>query len=192
MCDNMSLTDSVWDALYHGFKEIQMKYPELKFNSDKKGKFNQLYEKTYNEIIEKYITKKTQTLDAHKQAAIIIVCCLKLKVIDVSMCSKHSDNADINLIPQIIAINVGLSYMLECLNRILKSKHIYKHIERYYLPIAFACDTPYEKVMCRLLANEQNSGDLTLVILELADRLFLLEYINLLQYKIEPSLLKSD
>lgn len=85
--------------------------------------------------------------------------------------------------------------MLKCLNDILDVKHINKRIPNYYFPVALACDTPYEKILSRLLIYKKerrdNISDMAVDALDLADRYFLLEYINLLQYGIEPSTLKK-
>lgn len=135
------------------------------------------------------MTDDTVVLDSHKQAALLTICCLQLNIIEYSEIPQDDD--ELHIIPQMIAVNVGLSYMLQCLNDLLQIKKINKRIERYYFPIALACSTKYEKIMCRILFQEQHEKDLDFNVLELADRYFLLEYINLLQYRIEPTLLKE-
>lgn len=187
--NKLSIADSIWDVILENYESFHKQFPELKFHAQKKTDFEKLYQKEYSSFMTKYMNENTKSLDAHKQAAIIIICCLELNIIDASNCSL-SNAKEICLIPQIIAINAALSYMLYCLNQTLAQKHIHKQIDRYYLPITYACDTPYEKSMCRILLYEQNDNNLHFNILELADRLFLLEYINLLQYGIEPSMLK--
>ncbi len=82
--------------------------------------------------------------------------------------------------------------MQSYLSERLRKKKISTQVEQYYFPVAFACNTPYGNIMCRILYYEQHKEHgMDFNVLELADRLFLLEYINLLQYGIEPTLLKE-
>lgn len=135
----------------------------------------------------RFMQTDTGAMDAHKQAAILTISCLEANVIE----HRLDDSEKISIVPQSTALNVTLSYMKRCMNDTLKEKGIAKRIDKYYLPVAIACDTPYQEIMCRLLYHEQTEKDMTLNVLELSDRYFLLEYINLLQRGIEPHTLKS-
>lgn len=187
--DIWGLTDKVWETIETQVAQAIKKYPSLIFHDEKKKEFNQKYKEKYNEIMSRFMTQDTKELDSHKQAAIIIICCLQVGVIEYPEILPDKD--EFLLLPQIIAVNVGLSFMQDCLTQRLKEKDIRKKVEQYYFPVAFACDTPYGNIMCRILYYEQIDDNMGFNVLELSDRLFLLEYINLLQYGIDPTYLKE-
>ncbi len=184
------ITESIWHTISDAYENYKNTCPELIFHNDRKEQFNSLYKKKYTNVMERFMTDGTNELDSHKQAALITICCLQLNIIEYSK-PPADNNDELHIIPQIIAIGVGLSYMLQCLNDLLRVQKIKKQIERYYFPVALACNTPYEKIICRILYLEQHEDDMDFNVLELADRYFLLEYLNLLQQGIEPSLLKE-
>lgn len=191
MNDNeWKITDSIWPIITKGYESYKNNYPELIFHNEMKEQFRSFYKDEYMHIKDRFMTDDTSFLDSHKQAALLTICCLKLNIVEYTKPMPNKNN-EICIIPQIIAINVGLSYMLQCLNDLLQDKKINKHISKYYFPVAIACDTPYDKIICRILYLEQHEKDLEFNVLELADRYFLLEYINLLQHDIEPPALKN-
>lgn len=177
-----------WVEIENAYKQYHEKYPTLEFRYDKFDDFSNLFITKYEDIMDRFMKEDTEALDAHKQAALLTVCCLELKIVE----HKIDDPEKISIIPQLIAINVGLSYMLDCLNAKLFENGIIKKIEEYYFPVAIACETPYMEIMCRILYHEQTEQDMSFNVLELADRYFLLEYITLLQRRIEPALLKDQ
>lgn len=187
MDDCGGLISKTWEVIKQGYLEGRESYPALEFHEENFQAFEGNFEKRYNDIIKKFMRPDTKALDSHKQAAIITVSCLESKIINHPL----EDDNKISIVPQLIAVNAGLSYMADCLNEVLKREKIEKKIDKYYLPVAMTCDTPYQEIMCRLLYYEQDGGyGISFNVLELADRYFLLEYINLLQYGIEPSQLK--
>ena len=124
----------------------------------------------------------TSELDAHKQAAIVMISCLESNAV---VLTEKTSEGNINIAPQIIAVNIGLSYMNNALNHLL-GKMGKEKVNGYMLPIPLACNTPYYEIMCRILYYEQTRSDMSYNVLEIADRLFLLEYINLLIHDIDP------
>lgn len=174
----------VWKAIKSECEKFQNEDPTIKFNDQKHDAFKNLFTDYYDNIMDRFMRDTTE-LDSHKQAAIITISCLESNIVE------HKVESDqISIVPQLIAINVGLSYMNDRLNEVLSKKHI-RQIDQYDLPIAIACDTPYIEIMSRMLYYEQHEEDISFNILELADRYFLLEYINLIQQGIEPDLLKQ-
>lgn len=176
-----------WKTIQDGYYECHEKYPSLVFHNDKFDEFKNIFEDKYTDVMRRFMRSDIEALDAHKQAAILTISCLEANVIE----HKLTDSKQLSVVPQFIAINVGLSYMQNCINDILKERGIRKKIDKYYFPVAVACDTPYPEIMCRLLYHEQNEQDMSYNVLELAEKYFLLEYINLLQRGIEPYLLKE-
>ncbi len=194
MTETWSLTDKIWKVIGKNAEQMREQYPSLVFHDEKKEEFDQEFKRQYQETMSRFMTDSTKELDSHKQAALIIICCLKIGVIEYSE-DAGEDNKECQTIPlvsQIIAVNTGLSFMQSYLSERLRKKKISTQVEQYYFPVAFACNTPYGNIMCRILYYEQHKEHgMDFNVLELADRLFLLEYINLLQYGIEPTLLKE-
>lgn len=176
-----------FEKLQQGYDQYCKSHRQLKFHRDKYEDFCKLFKEKYDDIMKRFMKEGTDALDSHKQAALLTICCLESNIIE----HKADDPESISIIPQLIALNVGLEYMLDCLNKKLIRKGIFKKIKEYYFPIAIACETPYIEIMSRILYHEQTETDMSYNVLELADRYFLLEYINLLQRRIEPSLLKD-
>lgn len=174
-----------WKAIKEECEKFQEKDCNIKFNDDRFSEYDKNFREQYKSIMERFM-KETRELDSHKQAAIIVTSVLHSQVIEHSV---EEDN--ISIVPQLIALNVALSYMLDRLNEKLKKKHL-KKIEEYKLPVAIACETPYVEIMSRILYYEQNEKDMSFNVLELADRFFLIEYINLLENNIEPCILRED
>ncbi len=179
--------DQAWAFIIEAYEKYKNNYSTLIFHDDKKEQFNQSFQEGYKEVMDRYMMEETSILDSHKQAALLVICFLKQNIIEHTL-----DSGDkISIVPQMIAVSLGLAYMLECLNIRLKEHGINKKIERYYMPVATACDTPYPEILCRILYQEQHQMGMSFNVLELSDKFFLLEYINLLQYGIEPHLLKE-
>lgn len=194
MTETWSLTDKIWEVIGENSEQMKRQYPSLVFHGDKKEEFDREFKRQYKETMSRFMTDSTKELDSHKQAAIIIICCLKIGVVEYpeDAPEHNADRETISLVPQIIAVNTGLSFMQSYLSERLREKKIPTKVEQYYFPVAFACNTPYGNSMCRILYYEQHKEHgMDFNVLELADRLFLLEYINLLQYGIEPTLLKE-
>lgn len=182
-----SILAAAWLEIENAYKQYRDKYPTLRFNDDKFDDFSNLFNAKYNDIMHRFMKEDTKELDPHKQAALLTICCLKTNAIEHNV----NNSEEISILPQLIAINVGLDYMKKCLNTRLWQNGILKKIDEYYFPIAIACETPYIEIMCRILYHEQNEPDMSFNVLEWADRYFLLEYITLLQRRIEPTLLKD-
>lgn len=178
------IIDYTWQQFKEQCEEFKENEPTLVFHTEKYDEYGALFRKKYDDILKRFM-KQTTELDSHKQAAIITICCLEADVI-----THEVDEGSISIIPEIIAVNVGLSYMNDRLNELLKKKRIGKSIPQYILPLAISCETPYMEIICRLLYYNKNEEDMCFNVLELSDRYFLLEYINLIQNGIEPYLLK--
>lgn len=173
-----------WKSIRQECERFQKDDSSIVFNESQYDTFSSLFREQYNSIMNRFM-KETTELDSHKQAAIITISALKAHIVE-----HEVDEGVISIVPQLIAINVGLSYMNDRLNENLTKKHI-KEIAQYTLPIAVACDTPYIEIMSRILYYEQYEADMDFNVMELADRYFLIEYINLMQHRIEPYLLKQ-
>lgn len=177
----MENIEHTWDIFYMEAARFIKEGAPIRFDETKKGEYIKVFIRHYNTIMDAFMID-TPELDAHKQAAIVMISCLESQAVIVV---EEPDEGTINILPQIIAVNIGLSFMNNALNALLDKMNKEK-ISRYFLPIPFACNTPYYEIMCRLLYYEQNRSDISFNVLEMADRLFLLDYINLLRNDINP------
>lgn len=144
--------------------------------------FSKQFDELYAFIKETYMKTDTETLDRHKVASIIIISIIKSDVVKYeNLCEE-----DIFLGNQMIALNIGLSFMLNQLNNILNKYN--KKIDDYFFPEPFSCDTDYFDVMVRNLYFA--TYDYVLNPLELSEKLFLFEYITLQKNNIDLKLLK--
>ena len=127
-----------------------------------------------------------QSLDRHKQAAILIyatVCC------NVFSPGRELDDDEIFVGEQQVALLLGLSYMKDRLNDILK-KNNQKTIKEYVFPKAFSCATDYFDILTRDLYL-QDHRDNEIYILFLSHVLFLIEYYTLREYGVDDSVLRE-
>ncbi|MCM1246294.1 MAG: hypothetical protein NC293_11695 [Roseburia sp.] len=169
----------------------QEKPDSIIFNSEKKEEFLQSYTKEYKLIINNYMKWGTTSLDSHKCAALFIIQCLKSEIFTLGKWDE--EDTKINIYPQLVAIDIAFAFMLKCLQETLGKKRIKKKIKAYDLPMPYSCDKPYIDVMARILYYEKDKNELGLSynLFELSDRLFLIEYLTLLQNGIEPLRLRD-
>lgn len=178
------IIEYTWEQFKEQCEDFKKNEKNLVFHDENYNVYDELFRNKYQDVLKRFM-KETTELDSHKQAALITICCLEADVI-----THEVDEGNISIIPEIIAVNVGMSYMNDRLNELLKKKRIEKRIPQYILPLAISCETPYMEIICRLLYYNKNEKDMCFNVLELSDRYFLLEYINLIQNGIEPYLLK--
>lgn len=116
------LIDNVWDLLTDEYKAYSQGNPNFKFNQSKKDDFKQLFSTKYDDVMTKYMDTSVKYLDRHKVAALIIISLLEIDVI-----SYESLDEDCLFIgAELLALKVGLAYMVEKLNEKLSSKGIEK------------------------------------------------------------------
>lgn len=139
-----------WKAIKNYYASTRKSHcKEMDFNLDAKELFIETYIAKYNEIMDVYMDKSVEILDRHKQAAILIHSTIACEVITPS---KTVNEDEIFVGVQQVALLLGLSFMKDCLNDILK-KHNLKLIERYTFPVAFSCPTDYFDILTRDLSN---------------------------------------
>jgi hypothetical protein len=178
------IIEYTWQQFKEQYEDFKKNEQNLVFHDENYDVYDELFRNKYQDILNRFMRETTE-LDSHKQAALITICCLEADVI-----THKVAEGTISIIPEIIAVNVGMSYMNDRLNELLKKKRIERRIPQYSLPLAISCETPYMEIICRLLYYNKNEEDMCFNVLELSDRYFLLEYINLIQNGIEPYLLK--
>lgn len=129
-----------------------------------------------------------QELDRHKLAAIIICSIIKADAIQSIYPYKAKEYIfDGN---EKIALDIGLSYMNASLKKLLSRRpQEGEKFDDFILPKASMCDTEYISIMCRNLCYAKR--DYKLNPIDLANTLFLLEYITLIQVGINPETMKQ-
>lgn len=179
------LIENVWDLLANEYNKHYKENLNFKFDQTKKNDFKQLFTQKYDFIMKTYMDSSVEYLDRHKVAALIIVSLLEIDAISY-------DNLDEDCVfvgAELLALKVGLAYMVEKLNEKLYSRGIERKIEEFKFPKAQSCDTSYLDIMCRNLYYAKK--DYKLNPLDLADRLFLVEYIALFKEGLDPDVLKD-
>ena len=115
-------------------------------------------------------------LDRHKTAAIVVICQIEARAVFYE--GEPEGNARF-MGNYILPLNVGLSYMLTCLNQVLKEAGSPKTLERYIFPKAMACPTDLLDVMARNLFYIDGNSEWSFNPLDLAERFFWLESYSL-------------
>lgn len=176
-----------WNGIKNYYDSNRKKHcKEINFNPNTKESFIKTYVTEYDKIMKSYMDKSVNILDRHKQAAILIHCTIACEVITPS---KNIDDDEIFIGVQQIALLLGLSFMKDCLNEILKKNNL-KLIKHYTFPVAFSCATNYFDILTRdlyLQSHEDNS----VYILFLAHLLFFVEYLTLKENDIDDSALRE-
>lgn len=144
-----------------------------------KTEFKELYNKVGN-----YMEDAQKPLDRHKIAAIVMIATIRASVL------KSSEQENKFVGNYVLAEEVGLSYMLGMLNKRLKEKGK-EELKEFYFPNALACETSYFRIFYRNLYFANESEDWGLNPLDIAERLFLLEYLTLEKNGIDPEILKE-
>jgi len=142
----------------------------------------------YSYFAREFMQKKGTRLDRHKVAAIAMINLLGIDMFE------NPPAIDDRLLPgfpqQEIAIDVGLTFMLDQMNYELKKRlSVRDEIPIYCMPHPFSTGIPYAELLARELYWTQKYYMLNP--LSLANQLFMLEYFTLLNANINPEGLKT-
>lgn len=178
------------------------------FDENKEEAFVNTFVDLYERVKSHYMRNDVTDLDHHKQAAIIIYSLIKNSVIYSSNYKnvEYGNNPKQIKLPEgqeyifieleKIALKAGLEYMANALNDILRKVGSgEKQIVEYNLPEPISCDNSYFIVLVRQLFYDFHYGNISndeVYILSLANTLYLIEYMNLIEKKIDISKLKKS
>lgn len=141
--------------------------------------------------VKQYMSDREKNLDRHKVAAIIMISIVKA----APLREKSNDGVTTFVGNYVIAAEVGLSYMRQVLNEYL-IKIAEPVIDKYYFPKSWTCPNDYFRFFYRNLYFSDMESRWGLNPLDIAEKLFLLEYITLqkneinikkLEYKLQES-----
>ena len=155
-------------------------------NPNSKFIFFQKFDKYIDMIKVKFMTKEVTDLDRHKVAAIIICSVIESEIIQLKYTCSEEEAFIGN---EKLAVTIGLSYMRETLKKIMKGVQGEDRFIDYNFPKALACDTAYINILCRNLYYSYNEFILNPI--DLANELYLLEYISLIQCDIDVDVLRE-
>lgn len=159
-------------------EELSSKGVKICINENAMSCAEEKFKEFYDKFMDDHMCDQVECLDRHKVAAIFIKTIIDEKIIISEI--KERKNY-MSVASEMIATEIALSWMMSELNEILV-QHSLNKIERYSMPIAFACSTPYFEVFCRNLHNASESYCVNPI--DIADKFFLLEYITLLENNI--------
>lgn len=181
------LIQRTWEAICVG-AEIFCKedeYITTNISANAYDLFQKNFKELYNDILNNYMENQNNPLDRHKVAAIIIISIIKAEIL-----KTKKENSGLFMGNYILAVEVGLSYMLGELNEKLK-EHEEKEINLFLFPNAISCNTNYFRILYRNLYYANNNKKWGLNPLDIAERLFLIEYRTLEKNGINPDNLKE-
>ncbi|MDR0531021.1 MAG: hypothetical protein LBG83_03025 [Oscillospiraceae bacterium] len=165
------------EAACHSADDL-IKYHGVRLNTERQNEFR--FETHYSELYQKtqrQMQNPAQPLDRHKTAAIVVLSAVAVRVLDTSALPNNS-------LLENVALQAGLNVQLSRLN--WKLQQIGKKpVDRLIDPMMFYHAGSYIDHLARLMHNRPPD------VFELADRLYLLEYITLLQNRIDVALLVS-
>lgn len=180
--------ERTWELLENTVTQLNKQTPGVILNNDAYKRFDDNFREIYNDIKEHYMGDKVKNLDRHKVASIIIVSILKSDAITYK--GKIEQNREF-FGQYLIAASVGITFMQNQLNTILVEKNK-PPIKKLWFPEPLSCDTPYFEIFCRNLYFSNHNNDWRLNPLDIAERLFLLEYVTLEKCGIDPQILKKN
>lgn len=189
MKKNLSnLKRNIFINLSQQVKQVINKYPKnFMYNNESEKNFNKHFDYYYNFIKSNVMSDSVQELDRHKLAAIII--CSIIMADSLQVTSTYSEDRFVFDGNEKIAVDIGLSYMRSSLKELLsKEPNEAVKFDDFILPEASMCDTDYTSILCRNLCYAKRYFKLNPI--DLANTLFLIEYITLQHVSISSETMK--
>lgn len=181
------LVDSMWDLISDGAELIVAESEGIEFSKEK-ARFRENFLALYDKISQNYMQHPESPLDRHKIAAIIMVSVIKSELL--KQVKSEEQEGKRYLGDYILAVDCGLEYMLYEINRRLESEGV-ETLNGFCFPEATACRTSYYNIFFRNLYYANTAEEWHLNPLDIAERLFLLEYITLKEKNIDTNIFKE-
>ena len=157
----------------------------IEFHGKRYTDFKAIFKAEYDHIADHYMEKPEEPLDRHKVAAIIIVSIIKSNILEGKAAEGY-----VFLGNYILATDIALLYMLNEINKRLTLKGE-KEISQYFFPAAMSCQTDYYMIFFRNLYFAHTDDAWRLNTLDIAERLFLIEFMTLEKNGVDPSILNE-
>lgn len=184
-----NLKSNIFNNLKKQVLQIIENYPNhFIYNNESEKTFNKYFDSYYNSIKSNVMYDTVQELDRHKLAAIII--CSIIMADSLQVTSSYSNNHYVFDGNEKLAVDIGLSYMRSSLRELLrKNPEEAIKFKDFIFPEASMCDTNYISILCRNLCFAKKYYQLNPI--DLANTLFLIEYITLIQVSISSKTMKQ-
>lgn len=184
----LGLKKQLWDMYLSVADKIAEQDPKIIVDSSKSEKFDMVFDRLYEKVKLNYMAPQVMYLDRHKVAAITIISLINSEPLSYSqpLINKQFWGG------YKLAISVGFSYLLSMLNNDLTQKNYPITLDKLIMPEVFMEDIPYTDVLARSIhfISLQCSADLC--VMDLAEKLFLLEQSTLIKYNIPLHILKKE
>ena len=186
--------EAAWDVLAKACEKAQKITPGITFNQDAYDECCSRFINWRDIILTKFMKDDVKELDRHKIAAILTVSIIQSNAISYE---EQLNDDKVFFGQEVLAVQCGLTYMQDQLNRRLKEKGL-QQIERYEMPVPFSCKTNYFYVIARNLYYEEHGTDLegkklwALNPLQLANVYYFVELYTLEHLGINTELLKEE
>lgn len=176
----------VWEMFISVAEQMIQDDSDIVLNYAAEQHFSDSFDALYKYIKEEYMKDDVVYLDRHKVAAIVIIAFVRTNALGYGKplgSSMFWGNYK-------LSISVGLSYMLVMLNNELRENGCKTTITKYIMPVVFMDDISYIDVLARniYISEIQKKSDSNVI--DLAEKLFLLECITMEKYNISPHALK--
>lgn len=179
------MIEELWILLLDGAKAMQIRDDNIKIN-ESKNTFSSIFEDLYYNISNNYMQTPDEALDRHKIASIYIVSIIKSQIL------QEKEKTELVFLGNyVLATDCGMLYMMFELNKRLEAKGLDK-INKYIFPMAMSCETDYYRIFYRNLYFSDTNSEWKLNPIDIAERLFLLEYLTLEKNEIDPCILKEQ
>lgn len=176
----------VWEMFVSVAEQMMQDDSDIVLNYAAEQHFSDVFDTLYKYISGEFMKDSVVYLDRHKVAAIVIMAFVRVNALGYGKRLENSmfwGNYK-------LAISVGLSYMLVMFNNELRKNGCKTTITKYIMPEVFMDDIPYIDVFARNIYNSEIQKKSDSYVLDLADKLFLLEYITMEKYDISSNYLK--
>ena len=179
-------------------KKVLKRDFEIELNSDNLSKFRENFCERYKYVLQEYMNQDVKVLDRHKVSAVAII---EFILSDILIYEEPRHGIDeIFMIKYDLATQTGLAFMQYWFNNLLEAKGESAIIEWHWPQLLSCPENSYFRVFARnLYYTEQSikkSGERQYVKafneLELAEKLFLFEYITIIKEGIEPMKLAEE
>lgn len=174
MNDMYAKLETLWNEMIKEAECSSKADENIILNKERKMIFQKIFEEIYDKIKSKNMRNEVVFLDRHKVAAIIICSVIKTKIIE---CRSIDDNK-VFLGNYWLALSAGLSYLQYELNQMLQEQGKLPIKEIIFPDIMYGKSSYKENLINMLYYSDLEDS---LNVLELANIMFLLEKINLLQ-----------
>lgn len=171
-----AIKESLWASFKNEAERLVENNKDLEFYADKKSEFDKEFDALYGLIMEQCMAKDVDNLDAHKQASIGAIVFSKIAPIGSKVAISDDE---VFIVNESLGLSVALSCMQDYLNTRLQRNGKNTLDKPYDMPEPINCNDNFFFIMCRTMYYNKLNGIIDKTVLNLADILFLIEYITL-------------